>query len=493
MPDVSSVGAPKPHRHRRDSVADGVVRQQMRTGAGLLVAALAGGMLAAAAVGQVYAVPSGWLAFAVASTVCAAGVVALLRSWASTRTVVGMLTRSQHEDAERLVTMSSAVEKSVLWSADEVCRGGRPPLPEAAPPVTGQVLRPVEAALGELQFQAVAALIRVRDEAGATVLLEVLRLLSKRENALVQKSLGALSELEKLTDDPDLLKKIWQLDHLVTRIRRLVESIAVLGGESLRSTRHPVSVSTVLRGAASEVAQYPRVRVAARSVGATLALPGHVGPDLTHVLAELIENSLTCSDPSTVVHVRAQAVPAGLAIEVEDRAVAMDPRLRERLNHLLAAPDEVDVSERVRGGQIGLLTAAKIGQRHGLSIRLAENPTGGTTALVVVPARNIVTVVPPTEEAPLLADGAESATAERDRPPVQEPQPAAAAAGQVPPAAGVPPLPRRARGQMPSRAAGERPLPPQAAARTGVVSAFRSGMGAAHSPRPLPPDGPAAS
>lgn len=108
-------------------------------------------------------------------------------------------------------------------------------------------------------------------------LLEVLRRLAMREHALAGKALEALSQLEMLTDDPELLSKFFEIDHLVTRMRRQVESTAVLSGQSLRSVRRPVPVTTALRDAISEVVQYPRVAVAAGPVGAELGLPGHVG------------------------------------------------------------------------------------------------------------------------------------------------------------------------------------------------------------------------
>ncbi|PZH17580.1 ATP-binding protein, partial [Streptomyces sp. NTH33] len=339
-------------------------------------------------------IPGGWL---LTSLVCGLIGVALVAAYGA-RTAAGALraaaAKVQTAELEAVAGVVAAVEKSVLWSADELCRGARPPLPGMQVPRSDSQSAAVEAALSELQLQAVASLIRVHDESQSVVLLEVLRRLATREHALVGKALEALSQLEKLTDDPELLSKIFEIDHLVTRMRRQVESTAVLGGQSLRSVRRPISVTTALRGAVSEVVQYPRVAVAAGSVGTELGLPGHVGPDLTHLLAELIENSCECSDPATRVTVRAQQVSAGLAIEVEDRAIPMHPKMREQMNRLLAAPDEVDVSGQVRAGQLGLLTAAKIAQRHGLSIRLQENTTGGTTALVVVPTRLLVPISP---------------------------------------------------------------------------------------------------
>ncbi|MDX3370839.1 ATP-binding protein, partial [Streptomyces sp. ME02-6987-2C] len=338
--------------------------------------------------------------------------------------------------------------------------------------------------------------IRVHDESQSVVLLEVLRRLAMREHALVSKALQALSQLEMLTDDPELLAKIFEIDHLVTRMRRQVESTAVLGGQSLRSVRRPVPVTTALRGAVSEVVQYPRVAVAAGSVGAELGLPGHVGPDLTHLLAELIENACECSDPATRVMVRAQRVPHGLAIEVEDRAIPMHPQTRAQMNHLLKAPDEVDVSGQVRAGQLGLLVAAKIAQSHGMTVLLQENTTGGTTALVVIPARLLVAIpsvedagAPPPEEArgsgrqpqqvaatPAVPEAAQAAHRGVAEAPTAE-------AGQ---STDAPALPTRTRRTGSFRPPQEREQAPVSAATPGLAAAFRNGLQAGGTASPSP-------
>jgi hypothetical protein len=310
----------------------------------------------------------------------------------------------------------------------------------------------------------------------------MLRRLARREHVLVERALSALTDLESLTDDPDLLARIYELDHLVTRVRRQVENTAVLGGQSLRGVRRPVTVMTVLRGAASEVVQYPRVAVVAESVGTELGLPGHVGPDLTHLLAELIENGCQFSDPTTRVTVRARRVVNGLLVEVEDMAVAIRPATRDQLNAMLRSPDEVDVSAQVRAGQIGLLTASKIAQVHEISVRLTENPTGGTTAQVVVPARQLVVLPPP--EAPsaeqlvpaVQPPRPHASMAERYQSPQAAPPPRSAVLPMSDSAPAPPLLPQRAPVRMPSQAPRERPAAPTAPARTDLAAAFRSGM-----------------
>ncbi|GHH25807.1 sensor histidine kinase [Streptomyces rubradiris] len=386
--------------------------------------------------------------------------------------VDGAVLKAREEDLRRLGDAVAAVETTLSWAADELCRGVRPPLPAVPEALPDGPTAAVEAVLRKLQRLIVEALLRVNDESGSVVLLDVLRALAKREHALVTRTLAAVSDLGMATDDPDLLSYIWKIDHLATRLRRQVESTAVLGGRSLRDSRQPLNVETVLRGAASEVVQYARVSHVAGSLGAELGLPGHVALNLMHLVAELIENSCENSDPATKVVVRAQRVAAGLAVEVEDRGVGMRPEVRDRMNQLLAAPDEADVSGQVRAGQIGLLVAAKIAQRHECSVMLQTNATGGTTALVVVPARLLVRMPPahkptPPQHRPHPVDASSQTSTVQAA--------ARAVEGEQPRPGGESQLPRRRRAHGALRApGGQRPAPTAGATPT-LAAAFLDG------------------
>lgn len=503
MPDSAFPARPATtgHRRRRPPVDAGTL-QCARRAVALPLVLLAVLLAAAFTLRSVSAVGPGWV---LASLVCGLVGVATVAA-REARTAAGAVRTAAEEAQAAALTMvvgaAAAVEKSVQWSADELCRGGRPTLQDPQAPPSASANPGINNALGALQMQAISSLIRVHDESQSSVLLDVLRRLAMREHALVGNALGALSELEMLTDDPELLAKIFEIDHLVTRMRRRVESTAVLGGQSLRSARRPVPVTTALRGAISEVVQYPRVAVAAGSVGTELGLPGHVGPDLTHLLAELIENACECSDPATNVMVRAQRVANGLAVEVEDRAIPMHPQVRAQMNHLLKAPDEVDVSGQVRAGHLGLLVASKIAQSHGLSVVLQENVTGGTTALVVIPARLLV-AIPPVEDAgmppkeirhsrPLARQAAAAPaipSAGQATPPGPAGSPGAGAAGHP---ADAPALPTRTRQAGSFRPTRKREQAPVIAATPGLAAAFRTGIqagGTATSP-PAPDEHP---
>ncbi|MEU9919527.1 ATP-binding protein [Streptomyces sp. NPDC051001] len=434
-------------------------------------------------------VPAASILGALACGLGVSSLVALGRTRTASRAV-------QHHFDDQLAGVQgdiADVEKATQAAVDALLRGEGIPSPVVFVPAVGDepATSEVKRLLGELQERVVCSLAEVHASRQSAVLLEVLRRLAQREHALVEKALAALSELEGATDDAELLHRIYQLDHLVTRIRRQVESTGVLGGQSLRATRRPVSVSVVLRGAVSEVVTYPRVDVVAGQAGVSIGLAQQVGPDLSHLLAELIENGCRFSAPETRVIVRAQPVPVGLAVEVEDRALRMQPPVRAQLNQLLAAPDTIDVSDQVRRGHFGLLTAAKIAQRHGLTVTLSENVLGGTTALVVIPRRLLVPIqdddaeelAVPSAPAPVPPGVSGLAPVPTPRRPAPAPAPAPAAA------AGPTGLPQRKKGAglpPPDTSAAA----PTGAATAGLAGAFRSAYRAA---TPASPQQPPAS
>ncbi|MGV9318242.1 ATP-binding protein [Streptomyces sp. NPDC003660] len=417
----------------------------------------------------------------VAGSVIVVGTVAAHRVRTATRAVQQASARSAAEALGILGNAVAATDKVLRWSADQLCRGEQPPAPpDDTAHLSAGPAGEIERALDDLRVQVVAELIRVYDEAQASIFTEAVLNMAKRQHTLVSRALTSLSALENLTEDPYLLNTIYVTDHLTTRVRRHVESMAVIGGQSLRSVRHPVSVTAVLRGAASEVEKYTRVTVIAGAVGTQLGFPGHVGPNLTHLLAELIENALDVSAAETLVIVRAQRVAAGLAIEVEDRGIAMRPETRAENNALLRAPEVMELRSRVADGKIGLVTAALIAQRYGVSVELRENSLGGTTALVVVPDKCLVPLSPaPARQVPRAAvvpprpHPAAAAAEPQEHSARRVPSPPLAPATGDSHLSGAPALPRRQRNSGEFRPPAD--APPPAAPMPGMAAAFLRG------------------
>jgi signal transduction histidine kinase len=212
---------------------------------------------------------------------------------------------------------------------------------------------------------------------------EVFVRLSYRVQSLVHRQIALLDGLENEVEDPELLKVVFGIDHLATRMRRDAENLAVLGGAvPRRQWTKPVSVTDVLRSAVSETLDYARVQVISSPA---VALNGYALADTVHLLAELVENATGFSPHESKVVVRTQTVAAGLAIEIDDRGLGLAPQEYAELNALLREPTAVSVRQLLQDSRIGLYVVAQLAHRHGIAVQLQPNITGGTQALVVLP------------------------------------------------------------------------------------------------------------
>ncbi|WP_344474429.1 ATP-binding protein [Streptomyces amakusaensis] len=267
-------------------------------------------------------------------------------------------------------------------------RGDGPPpsRPLPQPPPNADELDQLALGLSRSHETAVASVVqasKLSSSVGNEQKLEVFVNLARRLQSLVQREIQLLDELENEVEDPELLKGLFHVDHLATRIRRHAENLAVLGGAiSRRQWSNPVTMTEVLRSAIAEVEQYPRVKLVPPIDG---TLRGHAVADVIHLLAELVENASAFSAPHTQVLLRAQHVTAGIAVEVEDRGLGMPMDEQNRMNALLADPDQVNVARLLQDGRIGLFVVSALARRHGIAVRLQSNIYGGIQAILVVP------------------------------------------------------------------------------------------------------------
>lgn len=291
----------------------------------------------------------------------------------------------------RLVALrrTSARGEAELKALVEALRRGESPparTPRTAPPARADEFDLLAADLAHAHEAAVGAVVgaaQLSSRTGSDQKLEVFVNLARRLQSLVHREISILDELEHEIEDPDLLKGLFHVDHLATRIRRHAENLAVLGGAvSRRQWSHPVPVTEVLRSAIAEVEQYSRVKLVPPVDG---TVRGHAVSDVIHLLAELVENATVFSAPHTEVLLRAGLVTSGLAVEVEDRGLGMQAGEQNRMNALLADPDQVNVASLLQDGRIGLFVVSQLARRHGIHVRLQSNIYGGVQAVLVVP------------------------------------------------------------------------------------------------------------
>ncbi|MFE0425610.1 sensor histidine kinase [Streptomyces sp. NPDC058953] len=320
-------------------------------------------------------------------------------------------------------------------------------------PPDGDELDLLARELVRFRESAVAAVVqasRLSSSAGDEQKVEVFVNLARRLQSLVHREIQLLDELENEVEDPELLKGLFHVDHLATRIRRHAENLAVLGGAvSRRQWSNPVTMTEVLRSAIAEVEQYPRVKLVPPVDG---TLRGHAVADVIHLLAELVENATLFSAPHTQVLLRAQYVTAGLAVEVEDRGLGMPADEQAGMNALLADPDQVDVAHLLQDGRIGLFVVSALARRHGIAVRLRNNIYGGVQAVLVLPRGLLGTDPEGLGTSGALAPAASGRTRRARTAPAAPPP------GAVPP--GAVPAPARAEGSGDRRPAYPAPQPP---------------------------------
>jgi signal transduction histidine kinase len=296
--------------------------------------------------------------------------------------------RSVHDRVGALRRSTARHEGDLRAVVEALRRGEAPPprTPRGGPPDDADDLDLLAADLSRAHDGAVTAVVRaaqLSSQAGSEQKLEVFVNLARRLQSLVHREISILDELENEIEDPDLLKGLFHVDHLATRIRRHAENLAVLGGAvSRRQWSNPVDMTEVLRSAIAEVEQYSRVRLVPPIDG---TLRGHAVADVIHLLAELVENATLFSAPQTQVLMRANLVTSGLAVEVEDRGLGMPVGEQSRMNALLADPDQVNVARLLADGRIGLFVVSQLAKRHGITVRLQTNIYGGVQAVLVVP------------------------------------------------------------------------------------------------------------
>src|SRR5690606_37644480 len=201
---------------------------------------------------------------------------------------------------------------------------------------------------------------------------EVLRNLARRSQSLVQRQLKLLAEMQRETEEPEALERLFKLDHRTTRMRRHAEGLVLLsGGSAGRRWRGVIGMEDVLSGAAAQVEEYTRVRVYPMP---ECGVSGEAVADLMHLFAELIENAATFSSPGSDVAVRGGPVGKGFATEIEDRGLGMSDEAREAINCRLASPPEFDPGQT---DQLGIAVVGMLAAGHGLSVTLKPSPYGG--------------------------------------------------------------------------------------------------------------------
>ncbi|MDQ0797599.1 nitrate- and nitrite sensing domain-containing protein [Streptomyces sp. B1I3] len=235
-------------------------------------------------------------------------------------------------------------------------------------------------ALNTLQRAAVEAAVKQADMRRGVS--EVFVNLARRNQVLLHRQLTLLDTMERRTENSDELADLFRLDHLTTRMRRHAEGLVILSGAApSRQWRKPIQLMDVVRAAVAEVEDYERIEVRRLP---RIGVGGPAVADLTHLIAELLENATVFSPPHTAVQVHGERVANGFTLEIHDRGLGMAPEVLLDANLRLAETPDFELSDTDR---LGLFVVSRLAQRQNVRVSLQTSPYGGTTAVVFIPAQ----------------------------------------------------------------------------------------------------------
>jgi HAMP domain-containing protein len=305
----------------------------------------------------------------------AAVIAASLVAWWLTRSVtrrVRAVSRSANQVAtEQLPALVEALKdprgKAVLPAIEPVSTRGGDELAELA-----QAFNSMQATLVDVAQQQVDVLRRGVSDIFVTM--------ARRNRSLIDRQLAMLDEFEAEVDDSEVLAHYYQLDHMATRMRRNSESLLVLANaEPKRRRVKATEIDDVVRAAIGEVEDYRRIEIEALE---SLQVRGNVVADISHLLAELLDNATSFSPPDSIVRVGGRRAGDSYMLRIVDNGVGISvERLRE-LNDLLREPPIVGLSVEPT---LGMSVVSLLANRHSVQVTLAQG-SPGTTVDVLLPS-----------------------------------------------------------------------------------------------------------
>jgi signal transduction histidine kinase len=313
-----------------------------------------------------------------------------------------------------------------------------PPKPVPIEITTSDEVSDVAEALDDVQRSALG--LAVEQATLRRTIAESYVNLGRRNQNLLSRLLAAIGDLEQGERDPERIAQLHRVDHLATRMRRNAESLLVLSQVDVAPQWHPpVRVLDVVRAALGEIENYQRVVV--RTLDPVMVVGG-AASDLTHLLAELIENGVKHSPPHELVEIRGRLTPDGYSLAVVDHGLGMSAEDIAVANQRLAGAEAPTVA---LSKHLGHFVAAALAARNGIAVRLQGSEVVGIAAIIDLPAA-IIGPMPPEPLRELVAPAAPAAAAGPPPPEALAGAPAApdTASSPAPPPVSPPPAPEHA-------------------------------------------------
>ncbi|MBC3843506.1 HAMP domain-containing protein [Streptacidiphilus sp. 4-A2] len=175
--------------------------------------------------------------------------------------------------------------------ADDDAQDESPPRLEAVPVLADDEIGALATAFNQVQVTAAGLL--ERQVTSRRNIAEMFGNVGRRVSNLTTRQLSLIDAAERSETDPELLERLYRIDHIAVRMQRNADSLMLLAG--IRETEldgRPAPVTHAVRAALGQIEGYQRVALSAEADASVS--PDALG-DLVLMLAELLENAVSFS------------------------------------------------------------------------------------------------------------------------------------------------------------------------------------------------------
>ncbi len=335
--------------------------------------------------------------------------------------------------------LTGAASEVAEVAGRELARVADDDAPDNGPPRLREVPVTARDEIGDLadafnRVQGSAAALLERQVLSRRNVAEMFGNVGRRVSNLTARQLALIDAVERSETDPELLDRLYRIDHLAVRLQRNADSLMLLAGiREAGLDAGPTALTNVVRAALGQIEGYQRVTL---SADADVTLAPDIVADLTLMLAELLENAVAFSPAHSAVEVSVREGADGALISIADHGLGMSAERLAEENARLVRRERLDL---VPTKVLGLFVVGSLARRWGIQVTLLRTPGGGVTSRVVIPPTLLLLMSPFAETAPPVT------------PPTFPSDPSGPAPSRperraLPSAAGAPtPLPRRTR------------------------------------------------
>ncbi|AZP21063.1 ATP-binding protein [Streptomyces aquilus] len=255
-----------------------------------------------------------------------------------------------------------------------------------APPRLGKVPVTARDEIGDLaeafnHVQTTAVALLQRQVLSRRNVAEMFGNVGRRVSNLTSRQLALIDAVERGETDPELLERLYSIDHIAVRLRRNADSLMLLAGiREIGVGSGPTALTNVVRAALGQIEGFRRVHLQARSE--VMVEPDVIG-DLTLMVAELVENAVSFSPEGSPVEVTVQNASDGAVIVVADHGLGMSAERLAEENARLVHRERLDL---VPTKVLGLFVVGALARRWEISVVLTRTAGGGVTAEVTLPS-----------------------------------------------------------------------------------------------------------